>query len=296
MSFRLTRQQKNTIYAFTLILPSVLLLGLTILSPLIKSILMSLESNSLLSADRSWNNFDNYSSILEDGELYHSLRVTFTYVVCVVSIEFIVGMALALVLHSNIKFRAFFRSILMIPWAVPMIVAALIFLWIYQSDYGVLNYVLRQFGLIETNINWVSDIQFALIAVMITAVWRQTPLMGMMLLAGLQGIPKSLYEAARIDGAGSVQSFFRITLPSLKPVIGTVTLLMIVTNFQMFTLFYTLTAGGPMDATKSLAILTYEIAFEQYDLGRGAAVGVIWLVLLFLFSSVYMRLFNQERN
>lgn len=290
---RLNRKQKTGIFAFILLLPAIFILGLTIVSPLVKALIMSFQNYSLMSPVRSWNGFANYLSVLKGSDFYHSFKVTIVYVFIAVVIEFILGLALALLLNRNIMMRSFFRSIIMIPWSIPTIVSALIFMWMFQVDYGVINYFLVKIGVVAKNIHWLTDMNFALIAIIIVAVWRQTPLMGLMLLAGLQNIPQSLREAARIDGAGPVQTFFRIVLPSLKPVIGTVTLLLIVTNFQMFTLFFTLTGGGPVDATKSLAILTYETAFEKYDLGKASAIGVIWLVLLFSFSSIYTKVFNR---
>ncbi|MFH5185298.1 carbohydrate ABC transporter permease [Paenibacillus sp. TAB 01] len=296
MQLRLSRQRKNALFASVLLLPAILLLGLTILSPLVKSILMSFTNYSLLSPDRSWNNFANYTSLLASQEFYHSLKVTLVYVVFTVGIDLVIGMVLALVLNQNIRFRAFFRSIVMIPWAIPTIVTALIFLWIYQTDYGVLNYTLLHMGIISSNINWLQSIGFAMPSIIVVAVFRQCPLVAVMILAGLQNISVSLYEAAKIDGASGWRLFTGVTLPLVKPVIASVTLIMIVNNFQMFTLFYTLTNGGPAGSTTSLAILTYVTAFSKYEMGKGSAIGVIWLVLLFGFSVIFTRVMNREDN
>lgn len=293
MQLKLSRQHKNLMFAGLLILPAVLLLLLTIVTPLFNSIWMSLKDYSLLSAESPWNNFANYIWVFTSTEFYNAFKITLIYVGAAVFIELCLGLMIAVVLNSNIRFRTFFRSLVMISWAIPTIVAALIFIWMYQSDYGVFNYLLMKVNLIDQNINWLSSFTYALFSIIIVAVWRQTPLMALMLLAGMQNISKSLYEAARIDGANAVQTFFRITLPLLKPVISTVCLLLIVQNFQMFTLFYTLTGGGPVDATTSLAILTYETAFEKYDFGRGTAIGVIWMISLFGFSILFTKLMNK---
>ncbi|WP_164716736.1 carbohydrate ABC transporter permease [Paenibacillus whitsoniae] len=294
MNVRLTRHHKNIIFATVLLLPSIALLALTIISPLIKSVLMSFTDYSLLSPDKHWNGFANYTELLRSSEFYHSLRVTLVYVVITVILDLMLGMALAVVLNRNIKFRGFFRSIIMIPWAIPTIVTALIFMWIYQGDYGVLNYTLVHLGMIDANINWLRTMSVALPSIIVVAVFRQTPLVSVMLLAGLQGISGSLYEAARIDGASSWRIFTNITLPMLKPVISSVTLIMIVNNFQMFTLFFTLTNGGPAGSTTSLAIMTYFTAFSKYEMGKASAIGVIWLVLLFAFSMIFTRLTNRD--
>lgn len=287
------RRQRELWFAAVLILPAILLLSLTIFVPLVKAILLSFTSYSLMAPDQSWNNFANYKEILQSSDFYHSFKITLIYVAIVVVLDNIIGLIFAVLLNSNIKLRSFFRSIMMIPWAIPTIVSALIFMWIYQPDYGVLNYVLTSTGIISDNINWLNSLDFALPSVMVVAIWRQTPLVGVMYLAGMQSIPKSLYEAGRIDGANSFQMYFRVTLPLLVPVMLSVSLMMIVTNFQMFALFYTLTQGGPVDATKSLAILTYETAFGAYKLGLGATIGVIWMIVLFSFSMIYTYFMNK---
>ncbi|MCS7463852.1 sugar ABC transporter permease [Paenibacillus doosanensis] len=294
MNLRLTRHQRDIWFAVILLLPAVLLLGLTIVSPLVKSVAMSFTDYSLLSPVSQWNHLDNYKQLLSSPDFYHSLKITLIYVACAVALDLLLGLTLALLLNRNIRFRGFFRSIVMIPWAIPTIVTALIFLWIYQSDYGVLNYALVSAGVIESNVNWLQSVDYALTAIIVVAVFRQTPLVAVMILAGLQNISASLYEAAKIDGASGWRLFTHITLPLLKPVISSVTLIMIVNNFQMFTLFFTLTNGGPAGATSSLAILTYDTAFSKYEMGKGSAIGVIWLVMLFTFSLIFTRIMNRD--
>ncbi|WP_028550160.1 carbohydrate ABC transporter permease [Paenibacillus sp. UNC451MF] len=293
MPLRWTRHQRNVAFAVLLLLPAIALMSLTIVSPLFKSVFMSFTDYSLLDPEYRWNELKHYRELLQSAEFYHSLGITLLYVVITVLIDLLIGLVMSLLLNRNIRFRAFFRSIVMIPWAIPTIVTALIFMWIYQNDYGVLNYTLVHLGITKENINWLNSIDYALGSIIVVAVFRQMPLVAVMLLAGLQSISQSLYEAAKIDGASGWKLFTNVTLPLLKPVITSVTLIMVVNNFQMFTLFFTLTGGGPLDATRSLAILTYETAFSKYELGKGSAIGVIWLILLFAFSVVFTRLMNK---
>ncbi|MEF2244099.1 MULTISPECIES: carbohydrate ABC transporter permease [unclassified Paenibacillus] len=287
---------KNFGFLVFLMLPAIVLLAITIVGPLINAIGISFQDYSLLKREHSWNDFANYTSILTSPDFYHSFRITLLYVFIAVSADLLLGLVMALLLNQNIKFKSFFRSLVMIPWAIPTIVTALIFMWIYQPDFGILNYMLTSLGVISKNITWLGSFDFALWAIIVVAVFRQTPLVGVMLLAGMQNISRSLYEAAKIDGAGPFRILTSITIPLLKPVITSVTLMMIVQNFQMFTLFYTLTGGGPANATKSLAILTYEISFERYDLGKGSAIGVIWLIILFSFSMIFTKLMNRDTS
>ncbi|MGN7356437.1 carbohydrate ABC transporter permease [Paenibacillus sp. SAF-054] len=294
--FGLKRQQSNIIFAILLLLPAIILMGLTIISPLISSIFLSFTDYTLLNQENKFNNFRHYADILASPEFYHSLRITLLYVVCAVITDLVLGLLMAMLLNRNVRFRAVFRSLIMIPWAIPTIVTALVFMWIYQPDYGVLNAVVKGLGLSSENINWLTSSDWALFSIVIVAVFRQTPLVCVMLLAGLQSISVSLYEAAKIDGASGWRLFTGVTLPLLKPVITSVSLIMVVNNFQMFTLFFTLTGGGPAGSTTSLAILTYETAFSRYDLSRGSAIGVIWLLLLFGFSLVYTRIMNRNTD
>ncbi|QTH41059.1 sugar ABC transporter permease [Cohnella sp. LGH] len=294
MFFRLSRTQRNIAFATVLLLPVFVIMMLTIIAPLVSAIALSFSDYSLMDPDRSWNQFRNYTELLGSSEFYHSFGITLTYVAAAVTIDLLLGLLTAVLLNRNIRMRSFLRSLFMIPWAIPTIVTALIFLWIYQPDYGVLNYMMTRSGLMSENVSWLQSMDWALAAITVVAVFRQTPQVSVMLLAGLQNIPASLYEAARIDGASGWKMFLHVTLPLLKPVITSVTLIMIVNNFQMFTLFFTLTNGGPAGSTTSLAILTYETAFSRYELGKGSAIGVIWLILLFVFSVLFTRYMNRN--
>lgn len=294
--FGLKRQQSNMIFAAVLLLPAIILMGLTIISPLISSIYLSFTDYTLMNQESKFNSFKHYSSILTSPDFYHSLRITVVYVLFAVVFDLLLGMIMALLLNRNIRLRAVFRSLIMIPWAIPTIVTALVFMWIYQPDYGVLNAIVQRLGWATENINWLTSSKWALFSIVVVAVFRQTPLVCVMILAGLQNISVSLYEAAKIDGASGWRLFTSVTLPLLKPVITSVSLIMVVNNFQMFTLFFTLTGGGPAGSTSSLAILTYETAFSRYDLSRGSAIGVVWLVLLFAFSLVYTRIMNRNTD
>lgn len=294
--FGLKRQHSNMIFAAFLLLPAILLMGLTIISPLISSIYLSFTDYTLLNQEMNFNNFKHYVDILASPTFYHSLRITVVYVFFAVIMDVLLGLLMAVLLNRNIRLRGVFRSLIMIPWAIPTIVTALVFMWIYQPDYGVLNAIVKGLGLTSENINWLTNSDWALLSIIVVAVFRQTPLVCVMILAGLQNISVSLYEAAKIDGASGWRLFTSVTLPLIKPVITSVSLIMVVNNFQMFTLFFTLTGGGPAGSTTSLAILTYETAFSRYDLSRGSAIGVVWLLLLFGFSIVYTRFMNRNTD
>lgn len=291
-SARLNEKAKDAIFLAVIICPALLLLLFTIGIPIVKSLYMSFFEVSLLSMkSQVWNSFENYKQLFSDGEFAHAIGVTFRYVFSVVAIQFVLGIALALILNGKIPFRRALRTVILIPWVVPTLIGALLWMWLFQPQYGVLNYILQTLHVIDRPLQWLSDMQLALWAVMLAALWKQLPFMTTMLLAGMQGIPSDMYEAATIDGASKRQQFLYITLPMLKNTIKTVTLIACIENFKMFPLFWIMTGGGPVNATTTLAIFSYKTAFIELDLGKGAAIGAMWLVIMLLFSWVYNKLF-----
>ncbi|MDF2958817.1 MAG: sugar transporter permease [Paenibacillus sp.] len=292
-TFGWTELQKDRIFLLVLLLPALIMLAFTIGVPIIKSIYMSFFKVTLLSMkSQTWNQFANYAEILQDGEFFSAVKVTFTYVICIVSVQFILGLSLALLLNSSIRFKKLFRTLILIPWIVPTIVSALLWMWLFQPQYGLVNYVLQKLHLISGPNDWLTNIDLALPAIIVTALWRQLPFMSTMLLAGMQGISEDMYEAAKIDGANRMQILLFITLPLLKNNIKTVTLISIIENFKMFPLFWIMTAGGPLNATTTLAIYSYKAAFVQLNLGKGAAIGTLWLIIMILISMLYNKLFS----
>ena len=294
----MTRKKKDLGFALLLVFPAFLMLCITIITPLINVIWMSLFDYSLLDIKNPvWNQFANYKTLFGDKVFWQSFGRTILYVSLTVCLQFVLGMGIALLLNKNFRGRNVVRGLIFLPWTIPTLIVAVIWMWIFQPQFGVLNYIFRSLGLISQNMNWLTSTKTAMGSIIVAAVWRQLPFMMVMLLAGLQTVPNDLIEAARIDGAGKWQVFRNITIPSLMSVIKTVTLTSIIGNFQMFTLFYNMTAGGPVRATTTLTVYTYETAFVSYDLGKGAAIGVIWMVFLIGFGTIYnLKLGRAEIN
>ncbi|WP_407267832.1 carbohydrate ABC transporter permease [Radiobacillus sp. PE A8.2] len=293
----LTEKTKDKFFLISILLPAALLLCFTIGIPIVKSLYMSFFDVKLLSMnDYTWNQFANYKKVITDPEFFHSTYITFKYVIIVVLLQFAFGLLLALILNSNIRFRRFLRTVVLLPWIVPTIVTALLWMWLFQPQYGLINYVLQSLNIINEPNQWLQSIDLALPAIIVTALWRQLPFMSTMLLAGLQGIPEQLYEAAKIDGASKLQLFWHVTLPMLKGTIKTVSLIAIIENFKMFPLFWIMTGGGPLDSTTTLAILSYETAFTDLDLGLGATIGAIWLVIMLVVAWLYNMMFKLGSN
>jgi multiple sugar transport system permease protein len=294
---RLTRTRADQLFAFGLLTPAFAIFALVIVAPILQGIWMSLHEYTLATrTNPPWNGFANYTRLIQSGELLSAFRATGIYVVGVVLLQFVLALGLALLLNGAIRGRNIYRGLLLIPWTIPSVVVALLWSWLLQPQYGVGNYVLRELGLIAPNTQWLQHPQLAMVAVIIASVWRQTPIMFVMLLAGLQSVPSELEEAARIDGANPRQVLRYITLPSIRSVIDTAMIIAVINNFQTFTIIYNMTAGGPLDRTTTLSIAAYTTAFTRFNLGEGAAIGVVWLLVLGVLVTLYNRVAERQRG
>lgn len=274
-----------------LLVPAVAMLTVTIIIPVFVVIGMSFFHYNLLDMNHiKWNNFANYQAVFTDKEFIRTFGRTLVYVCGTVLFQFFIGLGVALLLNmKSLRGRKLFRSLLFLPWTIPSLVVAVTWMFIFQPQYGVANY-LFQLG----DYSILGNPKTAMLGVIISAIWKQMPLMMIMLLSGLQTVPEDLKEAAEIDGATGFQKFWCIIVPCIMPVVKTVTLTSIVSNFQMFVLFFTMTGGGPVRATTTLPLYTYETAFSGFNLGKGAAIGVCWLVFLVIFSTVYNKVLSTK--
>lgn len=292
------KAQDLGMYLF-LVLPAVLLLSFTIFYPVVKSAFTSFFNSSLLNLKvMTWNNFKHYKDIFADffkGEFWHSFLLSNRFAFTVVILQLIISVIFAIILNENIRGKKVMRSILLMPWVIPTAVTALLWMWIYQPDYGVLNYILKVTGISTTPIRWLGSIDTALVSVMVVALWKQLPFMTIMFIAGMQTIPADYYEASSLDGATKLQNYYYITIPFLKNIIKSSTLVAIIENFKMFPLFWLMTQGGPINSTTTLSVLTYQTSFVSMDLGKGATIGVLWIIFLVLFSLAYNSLFKETQ-
>jgi multiple sugar transport system permease protein len=204
-------------------------------------------------------------------------------------------MTLALILNSKVRGARFLRSIMMIPWVVPTVIAALLWSWIFSSPYGLLKYLVNiaSNGRIP-NFAVLNSTSTALWGVAIVALWKQVPLITLLLLAGLQNVPDDIMEAAKVDGASSFIRLIKITIPYMKSVIKVSMTMCIIENFKHYPLFAALTNGGPSRATTSLAVLSYDEAFANFNYGSGAAVTTVWLLIMIAVVIVFNRIFKSE--
>lgn len=297
-SILMKRSTGDMLFSFILLIPTILITSLFILVPVIDSFIKSFQDfkvkNIISGKPGTWNNFENYIRILENEKLGGAIVATFVFVIFVVFMQFVFGMILSLILNSNIRGARFLRSIIMTPWVVPTIISALIWMWMFQPQYGLIKYLALFFtsGRIS-NFAMLNDPRIALYGIGIAALWKQIPLTTLLMLAGLQNVPEDMLEAAKIDGAGKVRKFFSIVLPYMKSVIKVAMSMAIISNFKQFPLIWTMTGGGPQNSTTTLAILSYREAFVSNNLGSGAAVTTIWMLLMIIVIIFYNKLLGS---
>ena len=237
--------------------------------------------------------FENYVRLAYDGFFRRAVWNSFVFTFASVGFKLVLGMVMALVLTSRIRYRNLFTGLLLIPWVAPTVVSALNFLWIFDASLGVLNYLLvRVFRILPQGVGWLSEAGTAMASVIFVNVWRGFPFFGISFLAGLKAIPAELYEAAAVDGANIAQRFRHVTLPSLRNIIIIVMLLSTIWTFNDFAIVYILTKGGPGGATQVLPVFTYEMAFGAQRLGEAIAVALYMLpalAMVIIVLSRYMR-------
>ena len=298
-SFKLKRHTADKMFSLMLLLPAIITTTMFILIPVVDSIYRSFfdyRVRNIISGEPGvWNNFANYTKLFSNGKLVPSMINTLVFVFGVVVAQFVLGMTLALVLNSNIKASRFIRSIMMVPWVVPTIISGLVWLWMFQPQYGLVKYIVGVLtGGKVTDFAILNNPATAMLGVSIAALWKQIPLATLLLLAGLANVPEDMLEAAKIDGANSVQRFFRITMPYMKSVIKVTVSMSIIENFKQFPLFWTMTGGGPNNSTTTMAILSYREAFVSNNFGSGAAVTTVWMLMMVVVVFFYNRIFKES--
>lgn len=285
----------DNIFAIFLQLPVFAILITVVFLPILKGIYVSFCEYNLSNLNAPvWNSFKNYIKVFKDGEVLIYFRNTIMYVFLAVGIQFVLGLAVALLLNMNIRGRALFRGLFLMPWIMPSVVVAVVWSWMLQQQFGVINYILYNIGITPTvNISWTQNTVLAMTSVIVAAVWKQLPYMMVMILAGLQSIDISLIESAKIEGANSWNLLRYIKIPSIRPVINTSIWIAVMANFQMFTIIFNMTGGGPVNTTTTLSLASYKKAFLEYDFGSGSTIGVLWLIVLFIATLIYNK-YNER--
>lgn len=244
--------------------------------------------------EANFSGMKNFTDVLKDERVWHAIKVTVIFTVASVSLELVFGLALALIMNKAMWGRGMIRTFSLIPWAIPTSVAALMWAYLYNGSSGVVAIVLEKFGIIANSTDLMLTSSNALGAIIVADVWKTTPYMALLLLAGLQVIPHSLYESSSLDGANKLQQFIHVTLPLLKPSILVALLFRTLDAFRVFDLIWVLTGGGPGGTTESISIYAYKTMFAQTRFGYGASVVLIMAVLVGAISYLYIKVLDVQ--
>lgn len=273
--------------------PALLALVALVVYPLLYGVYISFLKTNLAN---KWDfvGLKNYISVFSDGVFVKQLGVTLKFTAIVVLAHFIIGIFLAMLLNQSRPGITFFRTILVLPWLMPEVVIALIFKWIMNPLYGLLNYGMQLLGLSEGGVSWLGDTKYAFISVVLVCIWKGYPLVMVNALAALQSVSTDIYEAAKVDGANKIQTFFRIILPSIKPVLATTLILDTVWWFKHYTIVYLMTKGGPGSDTSIVSIEIYKQAFDYFNFGKAASMSVVVFFVCLIISKLYRRFLDNE--
>ncbi len=284
--FDLARPSRQHILGYILLAPAVVMVILIIAYPLYISFDLSLQDVKLprIGETRKPFTFKNYQRLFNSSEFWMTCWVTVKLVSAVTIGSVIVGVSTALLVNQRFRGRPVARVAMALPWAVPEVIAVVIFAWIFDSSFGLMSWLFIKLGITDQMIAWVSTPGPAFWALTVTMVWKGFPFVSIMTLAGLQSIPPDYYAAARVDGANALQRFRWITIPCLMPVLGVTLVLVMLWVFRDFSIIKVLTDGGPLKTTQTLSIMTYDQAFGFFKFGYASAVGIVTLVICVLAS------------
>ena len=271
-----------------LIAPTVLVFCTVIVYPLVSAIYLGFFSIYTPTMEGEWVGLDNYRRLLASGEFWRSLANNLVWTAGTLTLQIVFGILVALMLHRNLAFRALARSLVLFPYFLSTVVAVLVWRWLFNDLYGVLNHLLIWAGIVDLPVDWLGSMPNAMISLIFVGAWKYFPFVVIAVLARLQAIPDELYEAASIDGAGAWARFTDVTLPQLRDVLVVIVLLRAIWDFKEFDLIYLLTGGGPIIGTQTLPLMVYKEAFALNQMGGASAVAVLMMLIMLLFMSLYL--------
>jgi multiple sugar transport system permease protein len=290
--FRITQRTRRILLVIVgLLLPAAALRLFTAVYPFLNTIWLSFHDWNPAFPPQRFVGLKNFQALTRDIAVTSSIDFTILFVVLSTVLQIVLGLAIALILNRAFPGRGFVRAVNLIPWAIPMVVAAIGFRWMYDVQYGIINDLLHR--LIGVRIPWLVDFWGARAAVIATNTWKSAPFVGLVLLAALQGVPQDLYEAGRVDGTNRISAFFYITLPLIMPQIVTIGLFMVVWQLAAFDLVFVMTGGGPGFATQVLAYRIYQVAFTALNFGYASAISMILFVTVGIASVIGLLLFRK---
>ncbi|RZS88099.1 carbohydrate ABC transporter membrane protein 1 (CUT1 family) [Phyllobacterium myrsinacearum] len=272
------RSLPSVLWPCFLLFPAFLALASVSFYPIVHGLYLSLTNTSLTTQENDFTGFANYIELWNDPLFWNAWWHTMWFTLASTALETAIGLAMALILCESFSGRGLVRAAMLVPWAMPTVVTSKMFAWLFDGEHGIVNFVLSHAGLTDHNVNWYGSPDTAMATIIIADVWKTTPFMALLLLAGLQTVPKSLTEAARMDGAKSWTIFWYIRLPLLMPTLLIAGLFRALDAFRIFDLVYVLTGGGPADSTETLSTLSYKVLFSTLQFGYGSAVSTAMFI------------------
>jgi multiple sugar transport system permease protein len=272
-----------------LIAPTVLVFCAVIVYPLVSAIYLSFFSIYTPTLEGNWVGLSNYRELFGTEVFWSSLWNNIVWTVGTLTLQIVCGVGMALVLHQNLIFRSLARSLILFPYFISTVVAVLVWKWLFNDLYGIMNHIMITAGLTEFPIDYLGTMPNAMISVILVGAWKYFPFVVIAVLARLQTIPDALYEAARIDGAGPIARFFDVTLPQLREVLVVIIMLRAIWDFKEFDMIYLLTGGGPITSTQTLPLLVYKEAFALNQMGMASAYAVVMMAIMLVFMILYIR-------
>jgi multiple sugar transport system permease protein len=283
----MSRKLRERITQYCFVLPVLLVLVGIGLLPILFTLVLSFRRQMPIFDISEFVGLAQYQFMLGDSRFWRAMLHTLYFVLLAVSIELLLGLGIALLLNQRFPGRGLARALVLVPWAVPSVVTARFWAWILNGDFGVFNY------LFHTKVNWLGDPKWALNAAVLADVWKSTPFVVLLLLAGLQVIPEDLYRAARVDGANHWQTLRYVTLPLLMPVILLVLLFRTMDAARVFDLIFVLTGGGPANTSETLVVYAYKLLYRTLQFGYGSALAVATFVFILALSLIYLFLLRR---
>jgi trehalose/maltose transport system permease protein len=288
-------QRRQTRLAWLLLFPALAVVGFVAIFPLGRTIYQSFTDQNFLGVQPTkWIGLRNYKDLIHDTVFRDAVVTTVKFTVITVLFEFVLGMIIALVVNSNFKGRGVMRAVMLVPWAIPTVISARMWQWMYNDIYGVINDVLMRLHLIDHAVAWTSQPNTQLASVAAVDIWKTTPFVALLLLAGLQVIPNDLYEAANVDGASKWQQFWRITMPLLRPAILVALIFRTLDALRVFDVFYVFFGGAAN--TQTMAIYDQNTIVSFNDVGYGAAISVAIFLIIAVFVVIYVTFMRVEEQ
>ncbi len=292
------RTFKKNLPGYLLIAPAVIAILCLSIYPLFRGIAISFSNYDMSKAMRddfgAFAGLANYFAAFQNPAMGQIIQNTIVWTITCLSLEVLLGLTMALTLNEKFKGRGMARVITMLPWAIPSAISALTFSALYEPSIGAFNTILIEIGILSEPMSFLGNAATAMPAVIIASVWKSTPFLMIFILAALQGISHDLYESANIDGAGKIQRFFYITLPSIKEPITVAIILNTITVFNNFNAIWLLTQGGPLNSTDILYTQAYREAFVNYEFGNAAALSVVIFLVIAILTTVYIKLTKDD--